>query len=73
MHIGKNNLNYSCILLDSKLGVITQEKTWLYYEQLNETSVQCAAAVKEVNKMLGKMTMPQIRSIMRPQLELVLW
>lgn len=54
MHMGKNNLNSSYTVLSSALVVMTQEKVLgVIVGSSLKTVGQCAAATKEINKMLG--------------------
>ncbi|CAM5145823.1 unnamed protein product [Natator depressus] len=81
MHIGKNNPNYTYIMMGANLATTNQEKDLgVIMDSSLKTSMQCAAAVKKANGMLGiikkwienKMDntlLPLYKSVVRPHLE----
>ncbi|CAM5114425.1 unnamed protein product [Natator depressus] len=81
MHIGKNNPNYTYNMMRANLATANQEKDLgVIVDSSLKTSMQCAAAVKKANGMLGiskkgienkmeNILLPLFKSMVRPHLE----
>uniref|UniRef100_A0A674J903 Cytochrome P450 family 4 subfamily F member 22 n=1 Tax=Terrapene triunguis TaxID=2587831 RepID=A0A674J903_9SAUR len=80
-HIGKHNPNYTYKWVGPKLAVTTQERDLgVIVDSSLKTCTQCAAAVKEANRILGiikkwidskaeNILLPPYKSMVRPHLE----